>query len=115
MALADPQVLPGTPTIDLNRISAALGVFASEDSVKELSISHSNGNRRRAVVKLTTRKISQDPLLPAQNREYQQSVHIVVDAPKSGFTNAEVVAAAEQFVDYLNTAGLLAKLVQGQA
>jgi hypothetical protein len=115
MALADPQVLPGTPTIDLDRISAALGAFASADSVKELRVDHSNGNRRRSVVKLTTRKIASDPLLPAQNREYQQSVHLVIDSPKSGFSNAEVLAAVEQFVNYLDDASLLADVIQGQA
>lgn len=115
MALADPQVLPGTPTIDMDRVSSALGAFASVDSIKELTVQHSSNTRGRHTVKLTTRKISADPLLPAQNREFQQSVHIVIDHPKSGFTAAEVLAAVVQFVDYLDDAALLADLIQGQA
>lgn len=116
MALADPQVLPTSPsTTGLARVSTTLGRFASADSTYELTVDHSRNSRQRHVVKLTQRKISTDPLLPAQNREYQQSVHVVIDHPLSGFTATEVSAFAELFVDYLGTSGLAAALVQGQA
>lgn len=115
MALADPQVIPGTPTLSLARISASLGRFGSDDSTYEMSVDHSRNARARHTVKLTQRKISADPLLPTQNREYSQSIHIVIDHPKQGFSNTEVVALATRFVAYIGTAGLTASLVQGQA
>lgn len=115
MALADPQVLPGTPTVSLARISATLGQFGSDDSTYTLSVDHSKNSRARHIVKLTQRKISADPLLPTQNREYSQSIHMVIDHPKQGFSNIEVVALATRFVAYVGTAGLTASIVQGQA
>jgi len=115
MALADPQVLPGSPTINLDRVSSALGDFAESTGERELTVQHNKGNRIRHVVKLTLRKIAADPLLPAQNREFQQSVHVVIDQPLSGFTNDEVLANVTRFVNYLGTSGLLLKIIQGQS
>lgn len=116
MALADPQVLPATPTpINLDRITVALGEFANADTTYSLQVQHSRNSRARHVVKLTQRKISADPLLPTTNREYTQSVHVVIDHPLQGFSATEVENLGKLFVDYLDTAGLMAKLVQGQA
>lgn len=115
MALVDPQVLPGTPTVSLPRISTSLGSFGSADSTYELSIDHSRNSRARHIVKLTQRKISADPLLPSQNREFSQSIHTVIDHPKQGFTNTEVTALGERFAAYVSTAGFIASIVQGQA
>lgn len=115
MALADPQVLPSDPAVNLDRISVELGKFGNVDSTYQLEVNHSRKSRVRHVVKLTLRKISADPLLPSQNREYAASVHILLDSPIQGFTAAEQVALADVFVDYLGTAGLLADIVQGQA
>jgi hypothetical protein len=116
MALADPQSLPTTPTAtSLDRITTALGAFASADTTYELTVQHSRNSRTRHVVKLSQRKISADPLLPSQNREYTQSVHVVIDHPLSGFTASEVTSFVDVFVNYLKTAGLTAKIVQGQS
>jgi hypothetical protein len=115
MALADPQSIPGSPVISLARISTSLGSFGSDDSTYELSIDHSRNSRARHIVKLTQRKISADPLLPSQNREYSQSVHMVIDHPKQGFSNTEVTALAVRFAAYVSVAGFNASLVQGQA
>jgi hypothetical protein len=116
MALADPQSLPTTPAAtSLARIGAALGLFGSADLTYQLSVEHSTNSRSRHVVKLTQRKISADPLLPTQNREYTQSVHLVIDQPKSGFTAAETSALTEVFVNYMDDATLIGKLVQGQS
>jgi len=117
MALADPQSLPTTPSAtDLDRVSTALGRFASADTTRELTVDHSRNSRVRHVVKLTQRKIASDPLLPSQNREYQQSVHIVIDHPIQGFTAQEVIDHAQLFVDYVDgTSGLIADIVQGQS
>lgn len=117
MALADPQSLPTTPSAtDLDRVSAVLGKFASADTTRELTVNHSRASRVRHVVKLTQRKIAADPLLPSQNREYQQSVHIVIDHPIQGFTAQEIVDHAALFVEYLDsTDGLLEDVVQGQS
>lgn len=113
--LADPQVLPLAVPVDLDRISSALGRFGSSDLKYELAVDHSRAARGRHVAKLTARKISADPLLPTQNREYTMSVHTVIDHPLQGFSSAEIVEIVDAFVDYLTTAGLVADFVQGQA
>jgi hypothetical protein len=115
MALADPQVVSVDPAISLDRISSEMGKFGNADLTYELSVAHSRKGRARHVLKLSQRKISADPLLPSQNREYSQSVHILIDHPIQGFTATEVVNLATVFVEYAATAGFLADLVQGQA
>lgn len=115
MALADPQVVSTTPSISLDRISSEMGKFGNSDLTYELAVLHSRKGRARHVLKLTQRKISADPLLPSQNREYSQSVHFLIDHPIQGFTATEVSTFAAVFVDYARTAGLIAKLVQGQS
>jgi len=116
MALADPQSLPTSPSAtDLNRVSTVLGRFASADTSYELRVDHSNGSRNRHVVKLTQRKLAADPLLPSQNKVYDQSAHIVIDSPLQGFSAAETTALFALFVDYVDNAGLQVAVVQGQA
>lgn len=118
MALSDPLSLPTTPTAtDLNRVSTVLGNFASSDTKYELKVDHSRGSRARHLVKLTSRKIATDPLLPTLNREYAQSVHLVIDHPIQGFSAAEIKGLAQLFVDFLdsNSGAILGAIVQGQA
>lgn len=116
MALSDPLSLPTTPTAtDLNRISTVLGNFASSDTKYELRVDHSRGSRARHLVKLTSRKIATDPLLPTQNREYAQSVHLVIDHPLQGFSATEIKDLAQLFVDFVDNGTFLGAIVQGQA
>lgn len=117
MALADPQVLPGTPTIELDAVGSTVGTYRSDDLTYTLNVTHqrSGNGRSRHIPKLTLVKIASDPLLPSQNREYSVSVHLVIDAPAQGFTATEIEALYDRFADYLQTAGLGLKLIQGQA
>lgn len=118
MALSDPLSLPTTPTAtNLNRISTVLGNFASSDTKYELKVDHSRGSRARHLVKLTSRKIATDPLLPSQNREYAQSVHLVIDHPIQGFSATEIKDLAKLFADFIssNSGDFLGAIVQGQA
>lgn len=116
MALADPQTVPGAVPVVLNRVSSTLGNFGSSDLTHDLNVSHSRTSGRiRHVVKLSQRKIATDPLLPSTNRQYTQSVHIVIDTPLQGFAQVDTVALGAKFVAYLATAGLLDAVVQGQS
>lgn len=115
MALADPQVLPADPVINLDRISTEMGRFGSSDATYELQLDHSRKARSRHLVRLTHRKISADPLLPSQNREYAVNVNLTIDHPNQGFSAAELTVLGELFVEYLSTAGLMADVIQGQA
>jgi hypothetical protein len=115
MALADPQVIPGTPVLSLARVSVQLGNFGSADSTYELTIDHTSGTRARHLVKLTQRKIAADPFLTTQNREFAQSIHLLANAPKQGYTNTEVVALWDRFAAYIATGGLAAAIIAGQA
>lgn len=120
MALADPQALPGTPVINLAAIGSTVGNYQSDDSAYNLTVTHTRSgttatSRVRHQPKLFLRKISADPMTLTQNKEYSMSVHLVIDAPVQGFTNVEQLALFDRFVDYVKTAGLGAKLIQGQA
>lgn len=118
MALADPQSLPTTPSpTPLARVGAELGKFQSGDTTYDLLVTHafpSNG-RRRHVIRVGNRKISTDPLLPSQNREYSVACTFTIDHPAQGYSAAEVAAFAKLVQSYLGTSGLLDAAVQGQA
>jgi len=63
-----------------------------------LEVSQSNGNRFRTLTKLTLRKIAADPIT-AVNSEITMTVHLVIDRPRTGFTEAE---AKDAVVAHLN-------------
>lgn len=92
MALADPQsVTIGSATTPLPRVSSGQNTagYMSADSAINLTVSHTYGRRTRRVVKVTTAKITTDPLITGQNVRVSASAHVVLDVPPSGFTATE--------------------------
>ena len=97
---ADPQsVTINSVANSLPRTSSGTnsGVFTKDDGLVKLSISHTQGKRNRHLVKLDHAKIAADPLLAGVNVKASMTVHLVIDAPETGYTIAEI----KQIVDAL--------------
>lgn len=92
MALADPQsVTIGAATTPLPRVSVGpnASTYSSADSTVQLSASHAYGKRIRRTARVTSTKITTDPLLTNVNVRVSASAYVVLDVPTSGFTAAE--------------------------
>lgn len=117
MALADPQsvTISGTAT-SLPRTGLALdgGSFTDATGQVVFTVLHSSSKRTRHTVKLTKSLIVADPLVPAVNQNVSYSAHIVLDMPKNGVVNADVVALGNALVAWA-TAANLGKVVGGES
>jgi hypothetical protein len=80
------------------------GTFKSSDGAYAVNIAHTSGRRHRRVFRLTSNKISSDPLVPSQNLRSFAQAYLVVDHPVNGFSAAEVNDLVK---------GLLARLSAG--
>jgi hypothetical protein len=114
MAFADPQsvTISGTAT-SLPRISSGTngGQFSTADQATKLSVSHTYGKRNRHLVRLDNTKTAADPLLAGVNVQASMSAYLVVDVPKSGFTQADQKAIVDALTAYL-TASTGARVTQ---
>jgi hypothetical protein len=117
MALADPQsVTYATVATDLPRIGQGLmeGKFRSADSEFNLTVTHTANSRYRHSVQLRMDDITSNPLIPDQNIATFATVGLTINAPKNGYTNAQVVDLANALVDWL-TPTIVAQLVTGES
>lgn len=112
----DPQVI-NAQTIP--RVSSAMdsGAFRNGDATHGMRISHSYNKRSRHLVRYDHSKIAADPFTAGQSIRYSASVYLVVDAPKDGYTAAELKALADAFIANLSaaTGANLTKLVNGES
>lgn len=114
MAYADPQsVTINAVANTLPRTSSGTnsGTFTKDDGALKLSISHNYGKRTRRTVRIDATKIAADPLQPSTNARYSMSTYIVVDAPVTGYTNAEIKQVVDGLTAYL-TASSGARVTQ---
>lgn len=91
---SDPQ------TVTVNAVAQTLPAISREPMKStyredvgeyELTISHQETNKRnRRVVRLSRKKVTADPFVPAQNVEVSHSIYMVIDAPIAGFTATEL-------------------------
>lgn len=114
MAFADPQ------SVTINAVAQTLprtgsgttsGTFQKDDATVKLSVSHSNGNRTRRVIRLDHQKYATDPLISAQNVLRNMAVYLVVDVPVQGYTVTEQKQIVDALTAYL-TASSGAKVTQ---
>lgn len=118
MALNDPTTLTvSTVAKTLNRISTGenKSVYRNDDGTIELVVSHAYNKRTRSVVRVDFSKTGADPLYPAQNLTVTGQTYVVLDRPKVGFTNAELVGYLEALADLLKVADYAEKFVTGQS
>lgn len=119
MALSDPQsVTINSVPISLPRVSTAGNgsTYMSNDSQTKLTVSHQYGKRNRHIVRLDTRKVAADPLVSAQNLEYSESVYIVIDSPRVGYTVAQTKFDVDGLIALLaaSSGSLITKVLGGE-
>lgn len=72
-------------------------------------------NRARHLLEYTVQKIAANALT-SENEEVSAKIYMVIDAPSSGFTTAELVVHAVDFVNYiLQGNGTLTKFIDGES
>lgn len=110
----DPQsvtinsVATTLPRVAMNGRSA---VYESSDGGLTLTISHSNAKRTRSVVRLDRKKVGSDALNPSTNKQYTESVYLVVDAPLTGFSDDELKFDIIGLADLLKSANFVTKFL----
>lgn len=106
MSLSDPTpvTISGSEK-KLARVSTGIlsSEYRSEDGNYRLKVSHTEkGERVRSLIRFDQFKIASDPVIPSQNREVTSTIYLVVDRPRSGWTNEEMVKAYEGFSTLLS-------------
>jgi hypothetical protein len=91
--LTDPQsVTVNAVAISLPRVQEGNGVhvYASADGNQTMTTKqNTSASRFRREVRLSQRKIAADPI-SAVNKEIGLSVYLVIDEPRTGFSDAEI-------------------------
>lgn len=79
-------------TYDFARVGfgESKGLYRTADGLDRLTIEHSQKNRIRHVVRLDRTATVEDPLATGSSFETSFSVYTVIDAPKVGFTAADL-------------------------
>lgn len=117
MAFADPQsvTIDGSAnSLPRTGFSPTSGTFTKADGNLRLEISHNQGSRIRDLVKLASKKVVADPLVPSQNIAVEYSAHIVVDRPRNGVTVDEAAKMAAGLTAWA-TAANLTKVLSGES
>nr|UJQ85105.1 MAG: hypothetical protein 2 [Leviviridae sp.] len=116
MAFADPQsvtvnaVAKSMPRIGSSE-PARVGSFKTADGEFSLDVrQNTTAARFRRELRLTQKKVAADPI-SSVNKEVSTSIMIVVDEPRWGFTDTELLYLLSALTTYA-TASTNAKLVQ---
>lgn len=118
MAFSDPQVLTiDAVQVELPRVETAgrSSVYEDLGTNSRLRIAHANGRRIRRTVRLDISKVDLDAYNSTLSKPYSMSAGFYVDVPLLGFTLTEQVSNAEILQTWLNVAGNLAKVVDGES
>lgn len=116
---ADPQTLTiNAVATTFNRVGssnpASKGVFRTDDDLQEFVVTQNvSTNRFRREVRLNLKKIAADPI-STLNKEVSTSCILVIDEPKIGFTNAELVLQLQAVLAWATVAGNRDKLLGGE-
>lgn len=120
MAFADPQ------TVTINAVPKTLartgsgldtGTFSKDDGEVKLSVAHAYNKRNRRTVRIDHQKLAADVMDSSLNVPYSASVYLVVDAPKAGYTIAELKQIVDGFTAYLtaSSGARVTQLLGGEA
>lgn len=120
MALSDPKTVTinAVPS-DLARVdvTGSKSIYSKDDGLITLTVSHQNGKRKRAYVRLDVQKTAPDPLISATAVIYNMSAALTVDRPLVGFTIAEQKQIVDGLVGLLTatTGADTTKILGGQS
>lgn len=111
--LSSPQVVTvsGVAT-DLNKVQVnpLSSIYSSADGTISLNVSHQKtANRLRHMAKYSKKIVAADPI-SAVNESKTASVHVVIDEPIVGFSDADLDAICAGFVAWFASAIRLAIL-----
>jgi hypothetical protein len=120
MALSDPTVVTyNAVATNLARTNVAgrASTYTSADGTLTLDVSHTvRSGRESALIKLTHKKTTTDPLFPSQNRPYTMSVHAVVNRPfDQGYSDAEATLVYDALTALLANATFKGKIMGGES
>jgi hypothetical protein len=116
---ADPQTLTiNAVATTFNRVGSPQpdkkGVFRTIDDLQEFVVSQNvSSNRFRREVRLNQTKIAADPI-STLNKEVSTSIVLVVDEPRIGFSNAELVIQLTALLTWATVAANRDKLLGGE-
>lgn len=119
MALADPQsVTIGGSAKSLPRVSTGVNqsTYMSSDGTVQMIVSHNYGRRNQHRIRVTSTKITTDPLNTTANVRVSLSATTSLDVPPTGFTAAEMKEALLAVGSALaaSTGALADKIVGGE-
>lgn len=105
--LADPQsVTINAVATSLPRTQAgpSVNVYTSADGVTTMTTKqNTTASRFRREVRLSQHKVTADPI-SGLNKDLGVSVYLVIDEPKSGFTDTEIGYLVEALKGWLTSA-----------
>jgi len=113
---ADPQ------SITVNAVAQSLPAVARNDNASRyrkddgtyvFSVSHQYAKRNRFSVRIDGQKVAADPLAAGINVVATMSTYLVIDAPPTGYTNAELKDIALALSAWCTSANLL-KVLGGE-
>lgn len=113
---ADPQtVTVNAVAKSLAAVSRADGrsVYQTDDRAYIFEIARTYAQNRRFLVKLTATKTAADPLTTANNKVYQTSCWLAINAPLVGYSNQEVRDIARGLCDWV-TPAILLRVIGGE-
>lgn len=113
---ADPQTI-NAQTIARTSSGTNAGEFRNADSTHAVRVSHTYNKRSRHLARYDHSKVATDPFTAGQSIRYSASVYLVVDAPKDGYTAAELKALVDAFLANLQatTGTNIVKLIAGES
>jgi len=119
MALSDPQSLTvngGAQSLARTSTGVNTSSYNKDDQTVGFAVSHQYGKRYRRTARVTSNKITTDPLLTNVNVRVSASAYIVLDVPQSGFSAAEQKELLLAISTWLSasTGANAAKLVGGE-
>jgi len=117
MAFADPQsvtvnaVAQSMPNIER---SGKASTYRKAGGDYSFRISHVEAKRNRRTVRLDFQKVAADPFDPGLNQKFTGSAYLVIDAPITGFTDAELRDNVLGLTGWLTSANVL-KVLGGES
>lgn len=115
---SDPQsVTVNAVAESLPRISSGdlRSTYRSSDGEFTLNFSHDEKNVCRRTVRLAQTLTAADPLLDGVSRQYNGSAHLVITHPKVGLTATQIKNLVQGLVDYVDTPGVIEKIIAGES
>lgn len=120
MALSDPK------TVTINAVDHVLArvdvtgprsIYMESDDEAKLTISHSRGKRKGALIRFDLQKTAVDPLISDRNIIHSMSVSLIVNRPLTGFTVTEQTQAVNGVVAFLQASSSadLVKILGGES